>query len=46
VVNDNGAALGGEGSDAGPAEEAVAAIKAAGGEAVACTESVTTQAGG
>jgi NAD(P)-dependent dehydrogenase (short-subunit alcohol dehydrogenase family) len=46
VVNDNGAALGGEGSDAGPAQEVVAAIKAAGGEAVACTESVTTREGG
>lgn len=46
VVNDNGAALGGSGSDAGPAHEVVAAIKAAGGEAVACTESVTTREGG
>jgi NAD(P)-dependent dehydrogenase (short-subunit alcohol dehydrogenase family) len=46
VVNDNGAALAGEGSDPGPAHEAVAAIKAAGGEAVACTDSVTTPAGG
>lgn len=46
VVNDNGAALGGRGSDAAPAQEAVAAIKAAGGEAVACTESVTTREGG
>jgi NAD(P)-dependent dehydrogenase (short-subunit alcohol dehydrogenase family) len=46
VVNDNGAALGGDGSDAGPAQEVVAAIKAAGGEAVACTDSVTTPEGG
>jgi NAD(P)-dependent dehydrogenase (short-subunit alcohol dehydrogenase family) len=46
VVNDNGSALGGEGSDAGPAREVVAAIEASGGEAVACTESVTTRKGG
>jgi NAD(P)-dependent dehydrogenase (short-subunit alcohol dehydrogenase family) len=46
VVNDNGSALSGTGSDAGPAQEVVAAIKAAGGEAVACTESVTTPEGG
>ncbi|MBV1691632.1 SDR family NAD(P)-dependent oxidoreductase [Novosphingobium sp. G106] len=46
VVNDNGAALAGTGSDAGPAREVVQAIKAAGGEAVACTESVTTREGG
>ncbi|KKW93932.1 SDR family NAD(P)-dependent oxidoreductase [Sphingobium chungbukense] len=46
VVNDNGAALGGEGGDAGPAADVVAAIKAAGGEAVACTDSVATPEGG
>ena len=46
VVNDNGSALSGSGSDAGPAEEVVAAIQAAGGEAVASTESVTTREGG
>jgi NAD(P)-dependent dehydrogenase (short-subunit alcohol dehydrogenase family) len=46
VVNDIGAALAGDGSDAGPAEEAAAAIRAAGGEAVACTESVATPGGG
>jgi NAD(P)-dependent dehydrogenase (short-subunit alcohol dehydrogenase family) len=46
LVNDNGSALAGTGSDAGPAQEAVDAIKAAGGEAVACTESVATPEGG
>ena len=46
VVNDNGSALAGGGSDASPAQEVVAAIKAPGGEAVACTESVTTPEGG
>ncbi len=46
VVNDNGSALGGSGSDAGPAQEVVEAIKMAGGEAVACTESVATPEGG
>jgi NAD(P)-dependent dehydrogenase (short-subunit alcohol dehydrogenase family) len=46
VVNDNGSAMVGAGSDAGPAEEVVAAIAAAGGEAVACTESVATPEGG
>jgi NAD(P)-dependent dehydrogenase (short-subunit alcohol dehydrogenase family) len=46
LVNDNGSALAGGGSDSGPAHEVVAAIKATGGEAVACTESVTTPQGG
>jgi len=46
VVNDIGAALAGEGVDAGPAEELAAAIRAAGGEAVACTDSVATPEGG
>ncbi len=46
VVNDNGAALAGGGSDAGPAQEVVAAIQGAGGEAVASTDSVTTREGG
>jgi NAD(P)-dependent dehydrogenase (short-subunit alcohol dehydrogenase family) len=46
VINDNGSALGGGGSDAGPAEEAAAAIRAAGGEAVASTDSVATPEGG
>ena len=46
VVNDNGSSLTGEGSDAGPAQDVVEEIRAAGGEAVACTESVATPAGG
>jgi NAD(P)-dependent dehydrogenase (short-subunit alcohol dehydrogenase family) len=46
VVNDPGVTTGGEGFDAGPAEEVVQEIKAAGGEAVACTESVATPEGG
>jgi NAD(P)-dependent dehydrogenase (short-subunit alcohol dehydrogenase family) len=40
VVNDVGASLAGEGGDVGPAEEVVGLIKAAGGEAVASTDSV------
>jgi NAD(P)-dependent dehydrogenase (short-subunit alcohol dehydrogenase family) len=46
VVNDLGASLKGEGIDAGPAQEVVDEIKAAGGEAVACTASVSTPEGG
>jgi NAD(P)-dependent dehydrogenase (short-subunit alcohol dehydrogenase family) len=46
VVNDPGAKVAGDGVDAGPADEVVNEIKAAGGEAVACTESVATEAGG
>ncbi|OHV06810.1 SDR family NAD(P)-dependent oxidoreductase [Mycobacterium talmoniae] len=46
VVNDPGGSLGGDGTDTGPAEQVVAEITAAGGEAVACTESVATAAGG
>jgi NAD(P)-dependent dehydrogenase (short-subunit alcohol dehydrogenase family) len=46
VVNDPGASLKGEGADIGPAEEVVREIKAAGGEAVACTDSVATPEGG
>jgi NAD(P)-dependent dehydrogenase (short-subunit alcohol dehydrogenase family) len=46
VVNDPGGDLTGDGVDAGPAEQVVGEIKAAGGEAVACTESVATAAGG
>jgi NAD(P)-dependent dehydrogenase (short-subunit alcohol dehydrogenase family) len=46
VVNDLGVGLKGEGADAGPAEEVVQEIKAAGGEAVACTDTVTTREGG
>jgi NAD(P)-dependent dehydrogenase (short-subunit alcohol dehydrogenase family) len=46
VVNDPGGSLKGEGGDAGPAQEVVDEIRAAGGEAVACTESVATAKGG
>lgn len=46
VVNDNGSAVAGAGTDAGPAEEAAAAIRAAGGEAIASTDSVATAEGG
>jgi NAD(P)-dependent dehydrogenase (short-subunit alcohol dehydrogenase family) len=41
VVCDIGASLTGSGNDAGPAQEAVAAIKKAGGEAIASTLSIT-----
>ncbi len=46
VVNDPGASLKGDGIDLGPAQEVVQEIRAAGGEAVACTESVATPEGG
>ncbi len=46
VVNDPGGALTGDGADAGPAEEVAAAVRKAGGEAVACTDSVATPEGG
>ena len=46
VVNDNGVSMAGENTDACPAEEVVQEIKAAGGEAVANTDSVATQEGG
>jgi NAD(P)-dependent dehydrogenase (short-subunit alcohol dehydrogenase family) len=46
VVNDHGGSLAGDGADAGPAEQVVQEIEARGGEAVACTESVATAAGG
>jgi NAD(P)-dependent dehydrogenase (short-subunit alcohol dehydrogenase family) len=46
VVNDPGASLQGEGGDASPAAEVVREINAAGAEAVTCTESVATPAGG
>jgi NAD(P)-dependent dehydrogenase (short-subunit alcohol dehydrogenase family) len=47
VVNDPGGSLTGNGAaDAGPAEEVVREITAAGGDAVASTESVATPAGG
>ncbi|WP_098105319.1 SDR family NAD(P)-dependent oxidoreductase [Novosphingobium sp. PC22D] len=46
LINDNGSALGGDGSDCGPAEQAVAELGAAGIEAVASTDSVATPEGG
>jgi NAD(P)-dependent dehydrogenase (short-subunit alcohol dehydrogenase family) len=46
VVNDLGSSLKGEGGDVGPAEEVVREIRAAGGQAVACTDSVATPEGG
>ncbi|MEU5840341.1 SDR family NAD(P)-dependent oxidoreductase [Rhodococcus sp. NPDC047139] len=46
VVDDPGAAIDGENVDSGPAEEVVREIRAAGGEAVACIESVATAEGG
>jgi NAD(P)-dependent dehydrogenase (short-subunit alcohol dehydrogenase family) len=46
VVNDNGSAISGEHADTGVAETVVREIRAAGGEAVACTESVATAEGG
>ncbi len=46
VVNDIGASLAGEGSDAGPAQRVVEEIRAAGGEAVASTDSVADPRGG
>ncbi|MBW8784531.1 MAG: SDR family NAD(P)-dependent oxidoreductase [Novosphingobium sp.] len=46
VVNDVGASMKGEGLDAGPAQQLVDEIKAAGGDAVACTDSVASPAGG
>jgi NAD(P)-dependent dehydrogenase (short-subunit alcohol dehydrogenase family) len=46
VVNDPGGNLIGDGADATPAEDVVREIVAAGGEAVANTDSVATPAGG
>ena len=46
VVNDLGASIKGGDADAGPAEEVAAEIRAMGGEAIACTESVATPEGG
>lgn len=46
VVNDNGGSVAGPGFDASPAQMVVDEIRAAGGEAVACTESVATPEGG
>ncbi len=44
VVNDIGASVAGEGSDAGPAQRVVDEIRAAGGQAVANTDSVSESA--
>jgi len=46
IVNDPGVNVDGSGGDAGPAQEVVNAIKAAGGEAAANTDSVADAAGG
>src|SRR3954451_8604892 len=46
VVVDPGVNLDGSGGEAGPAQQVVDEIKAAGGEAVACLESVATVEGG
>lgn len=46
VVNDPGGSMKGEGNDFGPAQEVVNEIRHAGGEAIACTESVATAEGG
>lgn len=46
VVNDSGGSLTGEGIDADPAERVADEIRAAGGEALACTASVATREGG
>lgn len=45
VVNDPGGSLTGDGTDAGPAQEVVAEIIAAGGDAVASVDSVATPDG-
>jgi NAD(P)-dependent dehydrogenase (short-subunit alcohol dehydrogenase family) len=46
VVNDTGGSLTGDGVDTSPADDVVGEIKAAGGEAVASTDSVATPIGG
>jgi NAD(P)-dependent dehydrogenase (short-subunit alcohol dehydrogenase family) len=46
VVNDPGGSIGGDGIDPAPADEVVREITAAGGEAVASTDSVATPEGG
>ncbi|AXQ28535.1 SDR family NAD(P)-dependent oxidoreductase [Solimonas sp. K1W22B-7] len=46
VINDNGGSLKGDGTADDPAQEVVNEIRAAGGTAVACTESVATEKGG
>ncbi|OBK35547.1 short-chain dehydrogenase [Mycobacterium sp. 1245111.1] len=45
VVNDHGGSLAGDGVDAAPAQQVVKDIRAGGGEAIACTESVATTDG-
>ena len=45
VVNDLGASRDGSGGDQGPAQEVVAEIKAAGGQAVANTDDISTWIG-
>ncbi|SCF86332.1 short chain dehydrogenase [Streptomyces sp. MnatMP-M17] len=45
VVNDPGGSMEGDGSDTGPAQSVVEEIATAGGEAVADTNDVATQAG-
>ena len=46
VINDNGASIVGDEVTENPADELVRIIKDAGGEAVACIESVATKDGG
>ncbi|GAA4810715.1 SDR family NAD(P)-dependent oxidoreductase [Streptomyces ziwulingensis] len=46
VVDDAGGSVRGEGADTGPAHEVAEEITAAGGRALACTESVATPEGG
>ncbi|MFW0783391.1 SDR family NAD(P)-dependent oxidoreductase [Gordonia sp. CPCC 206044] len=46
VVNDPGSSIAGDGADLSPASAVVDEIRDAGGEAVACTDSVATPAGG
>lgn len=46
IVNDVGGNIDGNGADDGPADQVVAEITAAGGEAVACSASVATSDGG
>ncbi|WP_280266974.1 SDR family NAD(P)-dependent oxidoreductase [Nocardia wallacei] len=46
VVNDTGAAISGDGADIDVANQVAQEISAAGGEAVACTESVASPEGG
>jgi NAD(P)-dependent dehydrogenase (short-subunit alcohol dehydrogenase family) len=46
IVNDPGGSVAGDGCDIGPAESVVGEIRAAGGEAIACLDSVATPEGG